>query len=454
MPNEFMYISILNPGGGTGGVTNYYSTIISGGTTNVGGTTSNYYSTIYNSPVYTGGTTNITSYVGGTTNNYYSTVYTGGTTNITTGGTTNISNYYSGSSIYGGPALVAAGGTITDGSASFANSNGMSFGVSGSVITGSVNSTHTHGAVSLALSNLTGAYTSASGGMTLGLTGAASGGAGGAAISASGGSQNSGTVVFSNSNNVSFGFSGGSITASASGILSDLTVSNLTLSVGTGAASSNVTIIGPDVGTAYYANPPWQGGALAAISNLTQTNLTNRPLFFPFRADGVLLANEVHFEMSRVAAGSNSFTIAAGIYSQVNSSQIALIGSDTHFFVNTAVGATGTGVYRFEISMGSAYSTLPPGDHVLGMGFTHAGSTSAMNFVLLGDATTLKPIAMLNEGSNSAITHTSHQDLLFWGRYTATSNGLPATVGLADVIGGISGASVPMPFYFTLGNHV
>lgn len=248
----------------------------------------------------------------------------------------------------------------------------------------------------------------------------------GPAISAAGGSQSSGTVEFKDSHNVSFGYSAGSVTASASNY----------------------------VPTVYYANPPWQGGGVTAISNLTLTDLTNRPLFFPFKNQGNLLANELHFCLSRVANGTNSFTVAGGIYSHVNSSQISLIGSDTHFFVNTAVGVTGTGVYRFEISMGTGYSSLTPGAYVLGLGFSHAGSTSAMNQMLIGDNTVNKPMGMWNEGSNKAITHTSHQDVLFWGRFTATSDGLPTVVALSEVIGGISGASAPIPMYWTLGNHV
>lgn len=69
----------------------------------------------------------------------------------------------------------------------FSNSNGVTFGLSGSTITAS----------------------------------AAGGGGGGAAISALGSSQNAGTIVWSNSNNVSFGMNGSTITASASGAGAD-----------------------------------------------------------------------------------------------------------------------------------------------------------------------------------------------------------------------------------------
>jgi hypothetical protein len=247
----------------------------------------------------------------------------------------------------------------------------------------------------------------------------------GPAISAGAESQSSGTVKFSNSNNISFGMSSGVVTASASNY----------------------------VPTVYFANPPWQGGGVTGISNLTLSDLTNKPLFFPFKNQGNLEANELHFCLSRVTNGSNSFTVAGGIYSHVNSSQISLIGSDTHFFVHTGA-ATAPGVWRYEISMGTGYSSLTPGAYVLGLGFSHDGSTSMMNQLLIGDNTVNKPLGMWNEGSDQAITHASHQDVLFWGRFTATSNGLPAVVALSQVIGGVSGASGAMPMYWTLGNHV
>ena len=126
----------------------------------------------------------------------------------------------------GGTVLAsAAGGSGV--AQTFSNANGVTFGAAGSVVTASVQTnyqapgaylttaavvSHTHGVPTLALTNLTGTTASASNGFTLSLSGPAAGG-GGAAISAAGGSQSSGTVVFSNSNGVSFGYNAGTITA-------------------------------------------------------------------------------------------------------------------------------------------------------------------------------------------------------------------------------------------------
>jgi hypothetical protein len=247
----------------------------------------------------------------------------------------------------------------------------------------------------------------------------------GPAISAGSTSASSGTLHFADSNNVSFGMAGSVVTASASNYV-------------------------PEV---YYACPPWQAGAVAAISNLTLAAVSKRPLFFPFQNFGNLPCNELHWQMSHVTNGSNEFTVQIGIYSNVNSAQISLIESGTRFFVNSAAGYTIPGMFQYEVAVPNNASRLTPGQYVLGLQFD-AASTSAMNHLLIGDATLSQPIGVINEGSNTYITHLSHQGILFWGRYTATSSVLPASVGLSEILGGASGTNMPMPVYFTLGNHV
>lgn len=104
----------------------------------------------------------------------------------------------------------------SSGQITFSNSNGVSFGGNARTITASVEtsyagSNHSHGNPTLALTNLTGTTASASNGLTISLSAADP--ASGVALSADGSSQSAGTVVFSNSNGISFGMSGSTITA-------------------------------------------------------------------------------------------------------------------------------------------------------------------------------------------------------------------------------------------------
>ena len=107
--------------------------------------------------------------------------------------------------------------TASSGTVVFSNSNGVTFGMSGSSrITASVEtsyaaSNHSHGNPTLALTNLTGTTASNSAGLTISLSAGAPGA--GVAFSAAGNSVSNGTVVFSNSNGISFGMNGSTITA-------------------------------------------------------------------------------------------------------------------------------------------------------------------------------------------------------------------------------------------------
>ena len=92
------------------------------------------------------------------------------------------------------------------------NSSGLSLNVP-AFLTTAAQSDHSHGNPTLALTNLSGTTASNSAGLTLSLSAAAPGGGGGPAISAAGGSGSTGTIVFSNSNGVSFGWNAGTITA-------------------------------------------------------------------------------------------------------------------------------------------------------------------------------------------------------------------------------------------------
>lgn len=141
------------------------------------------------------------------------------------------------------------------GAISFDNANGITFGANASTITASHNglttaalSNHSHGNPTLNLTNLSGTTASNSAGLTLSLSAAAPGA--GVAISAGTQSVSTGTMVFSNSNGVTFGMSGSSrITASVETSYAasnhshgDPTLALTNLSGTTASASNGLTI--------------------------------------------------------------------------------------------------------------------------------------------------------------------------------------------------------------------
>lgn len=121
----------------------------------------------------------------------------------------------------------ANGGTVASGTLSYANSNGVSFGISGSTLTASVPAPVSSGIAAVSagtasVSSGTVAFAN-SNGVSFGLSGSvvtasvAPGGGGGIALSAGTESASSGTIAFANTNGVSFGLSGSVLTASVAG---------------------------------------------------------------------------------------------------------------------------------------------------------------------------------------------------------------------------------------------
>lgn len=128
------------------------------------------------------------------------------------GGVTN----QTGPNISAGSDALFTSGTVTFGNAfngSFVTSNG-SVVYSNNFLTTAAQSNHSHGNPTLALTNLSGTTASASNGFTLSLSAADPGGGGGIAIAAGGATASDSTVVFSNSNNITFGLNGSTMTAS------------------------------------------------------------------------------------------------------------------------------------------------------------------------------------------------------------------------------------------------
>jgi fibronectin-binding autotransporter adhesin len=179
--------------------------------------------------------------------------------------------------VAGGSANVnlSAGTTSNASSAfTFSNSNGVSFGLNAGTITASHNglttaaqSNHSHGNPSLALTNLSGTTASASNGLTLSLAAAA------LALSAAGGSASAGTMVLSDSNGISFGANGSTITASHNGLTTaaqsnhshgNPTLALTNLSGTTASASNGLTL---SLSAAAQSN---QVISAYAVSNTTQ----------------------------------------------------------------------------------------------------------------------------------------------------------------------------------------
>jgi hypothetical protein len=353
------------------------------------------------------------------------------------------------------------------------------------------NSTHSHGNPTLALTNLTGTTASASNGFMLSLSAAAPGAGGGAAISASGASASNGTVVFSNSNGVSFGMNGSTVTASVqagavAGIgavgagsqtqtsgtlvfansnyltfgmsnssqitgsvqLSQLTAgNNITLS----SAGSTVTVIGPATAQTAAYLCPFDPFRITTVLGFSQTNVSNRVLFIPFWNSGTgIVANTVRIFVSGAGSSNKSLggTYKIGLYSAVNATSMSLLGSDSMAFsiTDSANSTVWNGVRAMDFTNMSALTLSQPGHYAAGLLISNVSNNASWADIRLFGGDTFGAFSgFLGYGTSSA-TGTNSNLLPFWGGYATTTASLPSGVALSHINGEVN-ASL-WPYYF------
>ena len=376
-----------------------------------------------------------------------------------------------------GVAVSAGGSNFTSGTVSFGNTNGASFittngsvalsfstAPAGSLFFGSSNNatfgTSTAGAsttvtVSAPVNfsagttsgNLTGIVFSNSNGVSFGINGgtvtasAAGAGGGGIAISASNSAFTSGTVSFNNSGALTIGTGAQAINFSVPATSSIVGVGNVSIST----AGSTISISGAGFQQRWEQIPLFR----FSLSNLTNiTAISNVPFFQPFKFYGDMTLSRINWEMSRSTSGSNAFTVTAGIYGYSNETAISLIGSATGSFSNTATASV-SGIRRFGIG-GFNVSTFTAGGYVIGMQFDAGANTASMNYSIRGHSGAAQVGALL-PGADSYNTATNYNVFPFLGRYSTTV-AFPTSVADSAVRGQFSGVSVPINAWIGFNN--
>jgi hypothetical protein len=267
----------------------------------------------------------------------------------------------------------------------FDNSNGISFGLNGSVVTGTVAtsyapSNHSHGNPTLNLTNLSGTTASASNGFTLSLSAAAPGAGGGFAAQGSGVyTQNTGTIQWANSNGITFGLSTNQMTASHNGLttaaLSDHSHGNPTLALtnltGTTASASNGFTLslsaanpggGAGVTASYFENMPilFPGSTTMTVSG---SSLRVQPFMLPYAVSMSYVRFPVSVSHVQSTAGTpvanTSFSARRGqtdcvvIYSQgvgASSRSIQYVASGSAVWTMATTVSAGTASSQYTVS--------------------------------------------------------------------------------------------------------
>jgi len=293
------------------------------------------------------------------------------------------------------------------------NSSGLSLNVP-AFLTTAAQSDHSHGNPTLALTNLSGTTASASNGFTLSLSAAAPGGGGGAAISAAGGSQNTGTVIFSNSNGISFGYNAGTITATvnpgaAAGIAA--------VQAGTQTATSGTITFGNSNGITF---------GMSGSSQITASH------------NGLTTARA-----SNDAIGLNSAFTAGPLLMTINSSGLSL----------NAAGAAGT---SSGFTGGSISGSMTHNTAGLAISLSHpAWITTArasndgigLNTAQTNVTWTVNSSGISFNAAGYAGTATTFNGTNISGSMTLNSNGLRL-----DLSGGAGGGGVNSGTFYAQGN--
>ena len=357
---------------------------------------------------------------GGTANiNFSAGTTSSGLSNIVFSNSNNLSFGLNGSTItvsfsQNNQAVSGSNGSYSFQTLSFSNANGISFGTSaGSAVTASYTvPTQTNQSVGIYASSQTTGQSSSStvdarsisfvgqGGVSVGLSagsvlisGATGGGAGGVAVSAGTQSVSTGTMVFSNSNNVTFGMSGSSqITASFSQsnqVNSVFAVSNTTQSTSGTINASALSFQGAGAVSVGVSN----GSVIISAAAGAQSNQTL----------GVYaLSNTTQSSSGTLDARSFSVNAYGMVSAGFSNGSMVISGPDTTAFNAQSVGMSTGGNTAGNTGFGTDRLVLAGGANITLSGSTNAGS---MTISVVGGAGGGGGVA-LSAGTQSVSTGT------------------------------------------------
>jgi hypothetical protein len=268
----------------------------------------------------------------------------------------------------------------------FSNSNGLTFGMSGS-------------------SRITGSYSQSTAPNAIAVNAA--------------GSVTAGTAVFSNSNNVTFGLNGSTITASATIAATVFSNSNnVTFGLNGSTVTASASFAGGAAGNLSFfeINPPSTSGPNAEIASLTVDRRFVAGNMSVTRND--LMA----FFQAGVGAGAVSVTMGVGVYT-MNGSTASLASSRSGSFTYNTNNDSNFSGMRWRSLTGGTWN-LTPGDYLIGV-YYKASTTMQVQF---GGASRSMPLSVENGGVYSA----------FFAPGVVTSGGgwtlAPNSIALSDVV--------------------
>jgi hypothetical protein len=276
------------------------------------------------------------------------------------------------------------------------------------------------------------------------------GGAGIGGLGAGTQTATSGTLVFANSNGVSFGLSGSSqITASVIPTLS-IQIQDATGTVNFVLSSGGMTFVNNASGAKFGTSA--LGGGSVGISAKTLSTVSymvnngyDRGVFVggisvgtlhlaPFRADNFISATRMDmiWDVANVSSAGATVSQLLGLYTMSGSTiGIVSTASRSWGYNSTAASSSFTQIsgtrYR-SMSLAGGTWFLTPGDYILGAMFTISTSQSSGTHRVMGGRDISIVGAEYPLGLGSAVP--------YWngGFYSVTTGALPATIQLSEMV--------------------
>ena len=237
-----------------------------------------------------------------------------------------------------------------------------------------------------------------------------------------------------------------SVAASNSGwILSAPATSSLSGSGGIQISTNGSTI------SLGFANPlaDWENMAMGNAQLMTHVSgISKTPIYWNDHIDGNLTAKSLAIKISMVTASQPlSVSVHLGVYTFVNSTSAARLGSHSEAYVISSASSVSLSGVRQLIMTGigthATLSTISDGEYMFGLMFS-ATATNAMNFSLYGASTGGGPFGGLYPGTNNMSTGTSQGVQALFGRGSTTVTAMPANVQASELVNYGQGASMQL----------
>ena len=319
----------------------------------------------------------------------------------------------------GAVAMTAASGGISTGTASFANSNGVSFGINGQTVTASVNPLAGGGIALSAGSQIATSGTAVlanSNGVTFGMSGSSQVTASVAAIKTiSAGTTNivGPGMSFADSNGLTFGANGSTITASytQSTAPGALAAGTQTATTGTMVfANSNAISFGANGATITAKLPSisfWENPKVALVANAVTpssnaVNLSLQRISVPFQISATRL--DLLGALTVAGSTAGSFTLSAALYTFASSTLSTVSSSSIGVTFNSGTNSTAASIYGAH--SGTRWRSMPtgtwnvtPGEYMLGVMVSingPAGTTGSMTAYGGSSVSVLQDVGVTN----------------------------------------------------------